>query len=296
MKFLIVGHSHVSCFGIALRKQAKNTAQSARSKGVEAAVLQLNTSPFEPNSERLTVSSILARTGDATPVQRRNSRAAKRINESGAYASLNGDSRISVLTPNLEARLANRIARYAPDVIFALPKGNEYASFGLLEYPEPFRVNQNGMHTDLVPDGAAMVPEGVMRANMRLIAEDGALLYWRALRELTDVPVVMLPPPPAIGDDAQIMAHPSVFKERMDKRPLAPPMIRRQMYELYVDALRQAVREESGHFSELPTEIAQNGYLDPRFFLRDPIHANPAYGSLMLGHLAQVAAVITEQA
>ncbi len=289
MKILIIGHSHTGCFAAAL-KEHQNLPGTASFK-----VLALNVERFKPNTERVTVSEVLSKTGDKSPLQRRNSRAAERIKAADSYASMTGDSLIRVLTPKMEIRLANQIARHRPDVIYTIPKGNEYARFSMVEYPDPFRVSDLDNPDIPAPENTSLIPASVMRAQMRQLAEESGLLYWRAIREMTDVPVVMLPPPPAIRDESHLRAHPGAFKENVEKFGLTPPQMRRQFYDYYADALRAGVAEAGGQFAELPKEVKQDGFLTPEFIRSDPIHANPAYGSLMLGHLAQFAAAITEQ-
>jgi hypothetical protein len=100
-------------------------------------------------------------------------------------------------------------------------------------------------------------------------------------------PAVVLPPPPPIGAECMTPKNLGVFAEKVAIHGVAPDSIRLSAW-LYQKRLMQQFAASCGlGFLELPQEVfSDRGLRDERFQGSDPIHANAAYGEVILRHVA----------
>ena len=100
-------------------------------------------------------------------------------------------------------------------------------------------------------------------------------------------PAVVLPPPPPMGAECMTPENLGVFAKKVALHGIAPDSIRLSAW-LHQKRLMQQIAASCGlGFLELPQEVfSDRGLLDERFQGSDPIHANAAYGKVILRHVA----------
>ena len=108
-----------------------------------------------------------------------------------------------------------------------------------------------------------------------------------ALGRYVRSPAMVLPPPPPIGAEFLTPENLGVFAAKVAIHGVAPDSIRLRAW-LYQKRLMQQIAASCGlGFLELPQEVfSDRGLLDERFQGSDPIHANTAYGEVILRHVA----------
>lgn len=190
--------------------------------------------------------------------------------------------------PDLQRRLRFILKRDMPQAVFLSVMGNEFNSIAMMRHPEPFDFHWPEM--DLPADPAMqIIPFDLMKAQIRALAEDSALLFWRFFASVYEGPMFMVPPPPPIADEAHIMAYPGAFADRVAQFGLSKPEFRLKMWMLYCEVLREAVAGSSTRYVELPIEIFDMGYLKSTYWREDPTHGNEAYGAMVLKRLLEKA-------
>lgn len=282
-RVLGLGHSHLSCLKRA--SGLPDTPWDSDRSTLE--LVHLGGDAFAPDVTSLAAADMLADTGTDTPEQQRNARFARRARAAAGYAAFQGKERHRVLTPEFEGKVSALLDEKRPDVIVAIPKGNEYGAVSLINFPQPFMLGG---------DAANAVSEQVMRAQMRFLAESGALLFWRLLNDISKVPVLFVPPPPPIRSEAHLRANPGNFAAAIKASGVPDAALRLRMYRIYVDVLREEVTGAGGLFFDLPDAASDDGFLPERFCRPDPIHANVDYGVMLLRHLQPALNALLEEA
>lgn len=200
--------------------------------------------------------------------------------------------RVRQVSPLLQRRIIHILRRDKPDAIFCALMGNEYNSLAMVRHPEPFAVEHPSIGPVLSEAGETLpvIPYALMRAQLSEVAENNALLLWRAITKEADCPVYLLPPPPPIASETHIKQFPGQFGKLVKKFGLNPPETRRKMWLTYRDVLRAAAAADPDTtFIDLPDEIFENGFLAERFWQGDPTHANEGYGQIMLDRIFAMA-------
>lgn len=190
--------------------------------------------------------------------------------------------------------LADAIAECDPRILFCTLQGGGYAVLGLVNHARPFRIIAPQYPED--PDSLVSADRPVDILPYDSLVETfktytaRSLEVLRAVRLVTDLPIVRLAPPPPVGDDAHILGMPAkLLKERIEKHGLTPRNGRRAMWLAYRDAVRAQCREVNVTFLEPPREsFDDDGFLRPEYHGRDAVHANPGYGALVLRQLADL--------
>lgn len=273
MKITALGHSHLTAISAAWAQPDLQRALS----DTQFNLVSLRQDPFKDDTERVSITDLMAPAADGTPLARRNARAAARIKASSAYAAFGSDDKLTVLTVQAEERLCAAIEDENPDAVVLFPKGNEYLRFCLVNLVPPLRIG------DTIEIGQpTAVPLTVMKAQMRLICEESALLYLRLIAQTTKLPVLLVPPPPPIGNDTHLMAYPGTFQERLDKYGLGPRELRLQVYDLYKTVLQEAAVECGATFVDIPENVQEKGFLRDEFLRTDPVHANAKFGAIII--------------
>jgi hypothetical protein len=197
--------------------------------------------------------------------------------------------------PDLIKRLRHIPKARESDVIVASMMGNEYNQLALMSHPEPYDFEMPD--TDFgVLDGVQKIPFEIIRATMASLADENALLLVRQLASTTDLPVLVLPPPPPISDPDHIRKFPGAFGERLKKYKVAPLSFRIKMWTLYCLILRHAVADiENARMIELPSRVFKNGALAPQYWSEDPTHGNEVYGAALLEEISGLAKHVVTQ-
>jgi len=176
----------------------------------------------------------------------------------------------------------------APDLIVALPMGNEYNAVAMTPVGPPFEFFAPE-DTARRTAGVCQIPYAMMRAQIATLAERNALLILSEIAAAADCPVVALPPPPPIFDEGHIRAHPGRFANAVAEYGLNPPDLRARIWALYVDILSDALAGTGADLMPLPDTVfeyhAGQPYLAADMRAQDPTHANARYGARVLAKI-----------
>ncbi len=148
-----------------------------------------------------------------------------------------------------------------------------------------------GPGPDLPPDPALnLVPNDMVREHVANSIRPYAGLP-RATHDALSGLVWSVPPPPPLADTAGVHAlvadtlEPKLARQVRPNR-IASPSVRLKLWHLAVEAMRARLAEIGTHFLDTPPLA-----LDEAGFLRsdlaaDALHANAAYGRMLIDHLA----------
>jgi GSCFA family len=102
-------------------------------------------------------------------------------------------------------------------------------------------------------------------------------------------PAVVIPPPPPVESELNILKVPGSFSEKFAVYGVAPAHVRLQAW-LYQKKLIKEAAEKSGlRFLELPSDVlSEEGFLREQYLAEDPTHGNAAYGKLILRYIADL--------
>ncbi len=276
------GHSHLSAY-LRAKRFFERTGKELLA---ETSLTQLNFKVYQPNYENVDLTAAYSSNPSGEKTNRLK-RLAARLS-GGGYHSFDALNRPRVLTENFENRMRHIIKRDDPNAIFLACMGNEYNTMGMLQHPEPFDFDLPGFGIE-VEEGVAVIPYTLMRAQMTALCEQNVLLFWRFFNEATDKPIYLVPPPPPIADKMHIMSYPGAFSGKAKQYGVSPVGLRRKMWLLYCDILRDVVKGTGTTFVELPDPVFVDGCLAKQFWQEDPTHGNVDYGKLMLEHVTDLA-------
>jgi hypothetical protein len=109
------------------------------------------------------------------------------------------------------------------------------------------------------------------------------------LKKLIRLPLLVLPPPPPVGDNRWIQSNMGTFKEALERSGVSSPEYRLMLYKLWSDGIRDSASKNNVRFVELPHDVFnESGYLAEQYFGDEPSHANISYGDRLLRHLIEV--------
>lgn len=278
-KLLGFGHSHLNAI-VKAYNQGKRHGDFSE---VSLHFTNLSTDKFQPNFEHVGLNADVK--NDETLLERISARIRGRKAEHDFQAA----GRVSVLTEDLEKRMAHILKREAPDVLLLICMGNEYNSMGMLRHPRRFDFDMPGSGIPVDPE-AELIPFSLMKAQVQFMADRNALLFWRFFNERTpDLPTFVVPPPPPNPSEDHILSYPGAFADRAKEYGISPVGLRRKVWMLYCDVLRETIAGSSSRFFELPDIVFSRGCLAQQFWQSDPTHANEIYGRVILDGLLDAA-------
>ncbi len=181
----------------------------------------------------------------------------------------------SRLTGALEALLAERRWK----ALLLAPLGNECLARFLVADDPPL-----ALHDPSIPAPAGAVPVCIetLRCWLREIAARNAGLFLSALRERTDLPLFLLPPPPPIASERTIREGKGPLHAALATARLNPPKLRLAIWELYREVLAELARETMTTLLPPPAATRDRaGFLHPSCTRGDPTHANARYGACL---------------
>jgi hypothetical protein len=181
----------------------------------------------------------------------------------------------------------DRLSVRKPEIIAFLLGGNGHNILGLIEHPTAFAViGANGQDAEF--DGRQIVPATTLRA---VLAERLARFAHipASLHEMfPDARLVIVNPPPPLGDHAAILANPRIFADDIH-RGLAPDALRIAVHQVQTGIYRDLARRLGADFLTTPDRaLTPEGLLAPKFCGNDPTHGNTAFGRLMLNLILDV--------
>ena len=196
------------------------------------------------------------------------------------------------LAPDLKQRLKSILNKNDPKVVLLSAMGNGYNTLAMLQHPKPFNFYWPEMDFDETGlEKAEEIPFDLIKTQVKDIADNEALVFWREFNALAKCPIYLLLPPPPVKEESHIRAYPGAFGERVQKYGISPPGLRLKMYMLYMQVLGEAVKGSNTKVIEAPLAALSGGYLAEPYRAHDPTHANAAYGALILDDIRQKAGV-----
>jgi hypothetical protein len=172
------------------------------------------------------------------------------------------------------------------DQIVSCLFGNEHSVFSLIEHAVPFDVLVDGDDPGVASDGPPrqIVPLDAVVSSLVSRAQP-TVEYLGILRNrFPDQEVVHVMPPPPVADADQIRARPELFRKLIEDFGVAPAALRRNVYRLYTDVLREALLPLDIQLLTAPEKAVVDGFLRADL-LDGATHANADYGRLVLEQL-----------
>ena len=192
------------------------------------------------------------------------------------------------LSPKMNAALEALLGARRWHAVLLAPLGNECLARFLVA-DEPALT----LHDPSIPAPADGVPVCIetMRAWLKEIAARNAGLFLSALRERTDLPIILVPPPPPIASEKLIREGESPLHAMLATARLNPPELRLRIWELYLGICAGLARDSGATLLRPPAAVRDEaGFLHPSCARGDPTHANARYGACLwpeiLKHLA----------
>lgn len=156
--------------------------------------------------------------------------------------------------------------------------GNAPSLFGLRNYGSAAR--REGVYGN-VPESIRKHIAGYMTAHDEWLS---------LLKKMIPLPILVLPPPPPVGDNDWINEHQGTFKAVLERSGVSSPEQRLKLYTAWSDNARRVTLDAGMHFVELPEDVFdESGYLAERYLGDEPSHANVVYGERLLNQLSVLA-------
>lgn len=191
-----------------------------------------------------------------------------------------------VLNELIGRHIRHKAVRRPADAMVNFIFGNEVNAMALLRHRPEFDFHAPGSDGAPVGEGASIVPYGALRDMLGFRIDDRVTPFVVEARKHYDGPVYVCPPPPPIPDETHILANPGAFKAMARKRGVAPPPLRRKMWRLYCEVLREKVEAAGGQILEQSEATYDaDGYFKKDYWHWDPTHGNFAYGEMVIRHI-----------
>ena len=280
-KLVAYGHSHLA----AMMRAYKEREAEEPDPTIEAQFEWLGRKPLQPNFELIGFGKLKSARKEGEEIYQAM---ADRLRGPGAEAVSKGE-KVRALSEKLETFLRGSLAEQKPDAILLICMGNEYNSLGMLRHPRPFDFTLPGSDLPLI-EGAEVIPHGMMKDHLRETVDNNALLFWRFFNDVAgDVPIYMVPPPPPIASEEHILSFPGAFADRAGEYGISPVSLRRKLWLLYCEVLRDGIAGTGTTFVDLPPVVFTDGCLSRQFWQKDPTHGNLDYGLVVLDHVLDLA-------
>jgi hypothetical protein len=169
------------------------------------------------------------------------------------------------------------------DLVVSCLGGNAHSVLGLLNHPtRPW-----DFVLDLEPNipldpGREVVACELVRAALKARMTAGLRLF-SALRALIQAPFAHCESPPPVPSESHIKAHPGLFRDKIEKRGVAPASFRLKLWKLQSDVYREFCRSHDIAFLPVPPEVIDAaGLMTKNAWAADPTHGNPWYGERVI--------------
>jgi len=110
--------------------------------------------------------------------------------------------------------------------------------------------------------------------------------FLAAIRDISSLPICMLPPPPPIPDASYMRAYPKAIKAALKRNEIPPLDVRLACWSAYCDTLVElAGTLPDTSMIPLPEQVFHEGALARQFWAEDAVQANDVYGAVMLDEI-----------
>ncbi|MEP2828278.1 hypothetical protein [Parvibaculum sp.] len=201
------------------------------------------------------------------------------VTDVGVINLLEIPGKAKLTTQKLAEQIMHMSPIRRPDALCLCMNGNDHNAYGVTENPIPFSLGDREK---------GCIPE---------IGEERQFISYRVMRDIFEKPRMRrlvkhvfdafpqaarywLCPPPPICDWAYITSNPIVFSDMIQFGP-APESLKKQLYRIQCDVLRDMALEGRATFIEPDSRLVEDGFLRPQY-CADPTHGNSLYGEVML--------------
>ena len=196
-----------------------------------------------------------------------------------------------VITEAIDAEYAAIVSAADVSEIFLCCGGGEHVGISLFNN-RPFEVYMpdDGPQQEISGD-CDVIPYDVLFATCASFVAEPVPFVQR-IRSLSSLPMYhILPPPPPAGQDCARDRVPPIFCELIDKFGFAPAPLRHKVWHICCTAARQIYQDMGISVIEPPAEaMDERGFLAPQYAGVDLVHANEAYGALVVDRMVSIAA------
>ena len=169
--------------------------------------------------------------------------------------------------------------------IFSLIGGCAHHVVGLLSSPRPFDFVLPSA-PDLPATGDQLVPVELVRTALLDLIET-SLSMMMLLARTQPGPVFHVEPPPVSADEERMSAGLRALPVFKKGGTLSPRIMHYKLWRLHSEILLESCHEAGIRFLPHPhASVDPNGFLLPEYY-EDPMHANAAYGALVLDQMEE---------
>jgi hypothetical protein len=215
------------------------------------------------------------------------------------YDNVDFDSKLGVGSKFLQC-LTREVEDPYVRSIFCSVGGGDHVAVGLLNAPRPFDVMipapiadkivcdaQAGPKPDFTRD---IIPFDLMKSNFSWRI-GGIARIFKTVRALSELPLYCIAPPPPIRNDKHMasVSNPE-FRKELERLGLNDPIVYYKVWLINKLVMREFCEAYGASFIDVPAQaLGPDGFLRDEFFLpNDPMHANAAYGALVIDQLVQL--------
>jgi hypothetical protein len=196
-----------------------------------------------------------------------------------------------VITEAIDAEYAAIVSAADVSEIFLCCGGGEHVGISLFNN-RPFEVYMpdDGPQQEISGD-RDVIPYDVLLATCAFHISEPVPLVQR-IRSLSSLPMYhILPPPPPAAEECARDRVPPVFRDLIDKFGITPAPLRHKVWHICCTAARQTYQDMGISVIEPPAEaMDERGFLAPQYAGVDLVHANEAYGALVVDRMVSIAA------
>lgn len=206
------------------------------------------------------------------------------------FIALNGDQYKPLLVdgltvnPTLLKEVSDCVSG-GVDGCFLTIGGSWHIVLGLADHPVKFSLFPHDVSSG---DGRQFVPLSLMRCAMTEYAKSDLTLL-EMLGELLPKPLFFLEPPPPVPDDAHIMNVAGPYREKIDQYGIAPRKQRLLIWRVQSEIIQGVCNRTGISMVSVPADcVDSEGFLHPRSWHIDPVHANVIYGERVLQQIERL--------
>lgn len=200
-----------------------------------------------------------------------------------AYLPAFPDAAATTLNPAIVAALSETaFGEAGPQFLLLSMGGNEHNVVSMRQPTPRFDFILSGEPDAPLDPQAAIVPEAAIRETLRDYMSEN-MRVMREIRAASPLPLVLVEPPPPLPR-AQVLAYPKeFFRTQFDQRGMSSDALRRKVWRVQIDMMRQASDDLAMPYVETPAEaFGPDGLLAPWACGQDASHANESYGEIMI--------------
>jgi hypothetical protein len=170
------------------------------------------------------------------------------------------------------------------DVVVISVMGTMHHVFGLLKADPPFHLGGDRQAT------TAMITEGLWLHFMQSL--NATNIKFKTIRVHVTQRMLHLAVPPPTADNAYIVKRVGRYQNRvLTEDGINAPSLRLKLWQVEVLAVQRICSNWNVEFVPPPREaLTEEGFLDPAYRAEDGLHANSAYGELVLRQVERLVA------